>query len=461
MNDPNGLIYLDGTYHLFFQYNPKGKKWGNMSWGHAISKDLVNWEEQPVALPCEEGAMMYSGTTVLDRRNSAGFGANALIAIYTTSEYRTTQEGEVIPTAQYQSLAYSLDGGKQFTKYKGNPILEVGSDDFRDPKVFWYKPTQKWIMVVSLGKQYRLAFFQSDNLKEWEPTGTFGPSGDTQKVWECPDLFYLPIEGEDEGRWVLTLSAGSYFPGFQGMQYFLGKFDGEVFIPDPKRRAQYLNFGKDFYAGITFANLPSSEEVIMLGWVGNFIYGQQLPTHPWRGAISLPRRLTLKRIGGALKLFQEPLVSMPSEPITLPVGLPKFLKNEVISIDMKSNCYKLELAFSSIEASRVGINVFQSMHEHTELTYDKITGYFSFGRHQSGLIYFHPDFPSIDQIPLVLNQGRLYIQVIVDVSIVEVFLQKGEKVLTYWVFPSPSYRGLQIFSEGGQSMLEACKIEVY
>ena len=462
INDPNGLIYLNGKYHLFFQHNPLGNKWGNISWGHAVSEDLIRWEELPLAIPHEDGAMVYSGTTVLDKNNSAEFGHNALVAIYTTSEYRTTEEGEIIPTRQYQSLAYSLDEGLTFTKYKGNPVLDIGSDDFRDPKVFWYEPTQKWIMVVSLGEQYRLGFYQSANLKEWEPTGTFGPKGDTQKVWECPDLFYLPMNGEEEGKWVLTLSAGSYHSGFQGMQYFIGEFNGKVFVPDPQNPAQYLNFGKDFYAGITFVNLPTSDGVIMLGWIGNFIYGQELPTHPWRGAISLPRRLALKREAGRLRLFQQPIIQLPSKPLfPLPFDQPEEIENEVISMEVRSNCYQIQLSFSSITANRIGLRIFQSFYEHTEMAYEPETGYFYFERNQSGLIDFHPEFSSIDRIPLSLEQGQLHIQVIADVSIVEVFLQRGRKVMTYWVFPSPSYRGLQIFSEGGAVMLDACKVEMY
>ena len=461
MNDPNGLIYIDGVYHLFFQYNPFGKEWGNMSWGHAISRDLVNWDELPIAIPFEEGAMAYSGTTVLDKANTAGFGEDTLIAIYTTCEYEYSEAGEFVSLAQYQSLAYSHDEGRTFSKFEGNPILDIGSKDFRDPKVFWYEAGKKWVMLVSLGSSHQIAFFESKTLKEWKRTGTFGPEGDIQKSWECPDLFFLPIEGENEGKWVLTLSAGSFHKTYQGMQYITGEFDGDTFVSDSRDQPQYLDFGKDFYAGISFANLPQVEGVLMLGWVGNFVYGQKLPTDPWRGAMSLPRKLSLKRVDGKLLLVQQVEERILSSFSQIEWTFPAYLEDEIVSKSLASSCFLVELAFTNSTAKSFGVKLFLSSEQETVLQYDVQDELFYLDRSRSGLADFSPKFTTRDSFPFSLKEEQLYLQIIADKSILEVFLNHGERVMTQWIFPRSKGQDLALFSYGGKVDIDSCIIKTY
>lgn len=229
MNDPNGLIYYKGRYHLFFQYNPSGNTWGNMSWGHAVSTDLAHWKQLPLAIPQDDQEMIFSGSVVLDKNNSTGFGTRKnppLVAVYTSAQKATGR--------QEQSLAYSTDGGTTWTKYAGNPVLDIGSNNFRDPKVFWYAPTKSWLMAVALADQHKIAFYSSSNLKAWTHLSDFGPAGATGGVWECPDLFPLPVDGNPKKtKWVLAVNLNpGGIAGGSGAQYFVGDFDGKKFTSD-------------------------------------------------------------------------------------------------------------------------------------------------------------------------------------------------------------------------------------
>jgi sucrose-6-phosphate hydrolase SacC (GH32 family) len=279
MNDPNGLIYYKGEYHLFFQHNPLENVWGNMSWGHAVSVDLFLWQELPVAIPCTDDTGIFSGSTVIDYTNSAGFGSTdnpAMIAIYT--EHKNDK------SKQSQCLAFSLDNGRTFTKYEGNPVLDVNSPDFRDPKVQWID--NQWLMTIARPDLHQISFFTSSNLKEWKHLSDFGPAAEIGGCWECPDLFQL---GD---KWVLivSLNPGGYQVG-SGTQYFLGQWNGKEFIADDLR-TRWLDYGRDNYAGITFNNAPDGRR-IFIGWMSNWEYAHTFPTQPWRGAMTLPRELTL------------------------------------------------------------------------------------------------------------------------------------------------------------------------
>lgn len=229
MNDPNGLIWYKGKYHLFFQYNPSGNSWGNISWGHAVSTDLVHWKQLPVAIPQDDDEMVFSGSVVQDKNNTTGFGTKKnppLVAVYTSLVKSTN--------VQRQSLAYSTDGGTTWTKYSGNPVLDLGSVNFRDPKVFWYAPTHSWLMAVALSDQHKIAFYSSSNLKNWTHLSDFGPAGATGGVWECPDLFPLPMDGNPKKtKWVLAVNLNpGAIAGGSGAQYFVGDFDGKQFTAD-------------------------------------------------------------------------------------------------------------------------------------------------------------------------------------------------------------------------------------
>lgn len=274
MNDPNGMVYHDGEYHLFYQHNPFGNKWGHMSWGHAVSRDLVTWEHLPVALPEEDGVMIFSGSAVVDKENTAGFandGETALVAIYTGHEASRK--------VQQQSIAYSTDNGRTWTKYAGNPVLDIGKEHFRDPKVFWYEPDEHWIMVVALSHDRKVRFYSSPNLKDWSLLSDFGPAGAVKGIWECPDLF--PLEAPDGStKWVLQVDlGGNSVAGGSGAQYFTGQFDGKRFIADPLTKPETSGG-----SGTSSKNriLASFEGQDFEGWKTN---GTAFGTAPVTGAI--------------------------------------------------------------------------------------------------------------------------------------------------------------------------------
>jgi sucrose-6-phosphate hydrolase SacC (GH32 family) len=280
MNDPNGLLYYKGEYHLFYQHNPKENIWGNMSWGHAVSSDLYSWEELPVAIACTDEVGIFSGSAVIDYENTSGFGSKenpAMVAIYT--EHKNDK------SSQTQCLAFSLDQGRTFTKYEGNPVLDLQTPDFRDPKVQWVDG--QWLMTIALPDLHQISFYSSPNLKEWTHLSNFGPAAETGGCWECPDLFKLG------NKWLLivSLNPGGYQIG-SGTQYFIGEWNGKEFIADDIE-TRWLDYGRDNYAGVTFNDAPNGKR-IFLGWMSNWDYAGKVPTDPWRSAMTLPRELSLE-----------------------------------------------------------------------------------------------------------------------------------------------------------------------
>jgi len=267
--DPNGLVFYKGEYHLFYQYNPFGNQWGHMSWGHAVSPDMVHWEHLPVALAEENSVMIFSGSAVVDRHNSSGLcqSSDCLVAIYTGHT----------PTRQTQNIAFSNDRGRTWTKFKNNPVIDLGMRDFRDPKVFWYEPTHRWIMVVALPKEQKVRFFGSTDLKRWNALSDFGPAGATHGDWECPDLFPLPLDGGRGSRWMLSININpGALQGGSGNQYFIGQFDGTRFTNDnPPSQTLWADYGKDFYASTSFNNIPASDgRRVWMGWLSNWLYAR-------------------------------------------------------------------------------------------------------------------------------------------------------------------------------------------
>ena len=329
MNDPNGMVHYDGEWHLFYQYNPFGAKWGHMSWGHAVSPDLVHWQHLPVAIPEVDGVMAFSGSAVVDWENTTGVGRDGrppLVAIYTG--HRTDRP------SQSQYLAYSTDRGRTWTRYAGNPVLDVGSAEFRDPKVMWHAPTRRWVMTVVLATEHTVRFYGSPDLKTWTPLSDFGPTAATGGVWECPDLFELPVDGDaTDTRWVLivNLNPGG-IAGGSGGQYFVGRFDGTRFVadqdgggaapasPDP-RGALWLDHGRDFYAGVTWSDAPKGDgRRVLLGWMNNWQYANDIPTAPWRSAMSVPRALSLTRTPAGIRLVQTPVRELEARRVGSPRG---------------------------------------------------------------------------------------------------------------------------------------------
>ncbi len=316
MNDPNGLVFHDGRYHLFFQYNPYGSDHGHMSWGHASSVDLVHWEEHPVAILVDEREQIFSGSAVVDTDNTSGFageGETALVAIYTSVD----AESHI----QSQALAYSVDDGLSWAKYPGNPVLDRGSLEFRDPKVFRYDGAAGtyWVMVAVEAANRQVVLYRSDDLRSWSLLSTYGPAGAVDGVWECPDLFPLALDGDPADlRWVLVISLNpGGIAGGSGTQYVVGNFDGVTFVPeqpvpDALEDVDWLDFGSDCYAGVTFSGLPDQERTI-LAWMNNWDYAGDVPSLPWRGAMTLARRLSLATVEGRPQLCAAPI---------LPSGVP-------------------------------------------------------------------------------------------------------------------------------------------
>ncbi|MFM6841600.1 MAG: GH32 C-terminal domain-containing protein [Candidatus Planktophila sp.] len=306
INDPNGLLFYKGKYHLFYQHNPSGILWGNMSWGHSVSSDLQSWQHLPVAIPCTETTGIFSGSAVVDYKNTSGFGAidnPPLVAIYTVHH----NDG----SNQSQHIAYSIDEGTTWTKYADNPVLDLGMTDFRDPKVSWNESTQSWLMTVAKPLEFKIAFFSSPDLKSWTHLSDFGPMAATGGCWECPDLFPLPTPSGDT-QWVLIVSLNpGGITGGSGTQYFIGDWDGKIFIPS-HTDTKWIDYGRDNYAGVTFSNTPDNRK-IFLAWMSNWDYAAKLDSQVWRGSMTSPRELQIREVGNEFFLSALPISELKSE----------------------------------------------------------------------------------------------------------------------------------------------------
>ena len=307
INDPNGLVWFEGVYHLYYQYNPFGDQWGHMSWGHAESTDLIHWQERPVAIPEDERASIFSGSVVVDTHHTSGFGDGrtpVLVAIYTGCLRRP--EG-----GQAQELAYSTDRGRTWTKYEANPVLDLGLRDFRDPKVFWHAPTSRWIMLAVVPDAHQVRFYASPDLRRWHELSRFDQPLDGQGIWECPDLIERPVVGGAPGEtaWMLKVDVFEGHPSKgSGARLFFGHFDGTRFDAQPSNAPLWADWGADFYAALSWANLPPSpDRAVWIGWMNCHRYAKHLPTSPWRGSMSVPRELSLHRDAGGLHLRQMPV----------------------------------------------------------------------------------------------------------------------------------------------------------
>jgi fructan beta-fructosidase len=449
MNDPNGLVYYEGEYHLFYQYNPFGNTWGHMSWGHAVSPDMVHWKHLPLALPEADGVMIFSGSAVVDWKNSSGFGKGGnppMVAIYTG--YNTTNN------LQYQCIAYSNDKGRTWTKYAGNPVIDRHSTNFRDPKVQWYEPSKRWIMTVSLSAEHKVCFYGSKNLKDWTLLSQFGPVGATGGVWECPDLFELPVEGTTDKRWVLVvnMNPGSVAGG-SGGQYFIGQFDGTKFVAEPDEPVLWFDYGKDCYATVSWSGIPQSDgRRLWIGWMNNWDYGQDVPTSPWRSAMTVPREIGLRKIGGGIRLVQKPvqeLARLRRQEVSFAGGNSSAANSWLAKNKISGDLLELNMEFAPADSGVQGIKVFKGEKEETIIGVDRDAGRVFLDRTKSGNVGFHPQFPGVQNAPLFSRTGKVKLHIFLDASSVEVFINDGESVITDLVFPSADSRGLEFF--GGDS----------
>lgn len=418
MNDPNGMFYKDGEWHLYYQYNPYGSLWENMTWGHSVSKDLVHWEALPLAIEADALGTIFSGSCVVDKDNTAGFGKNAVIAFYTSA-------GE----AQTQSMAYSTDGGRTFNKYGKNPVVTFNAPDFRDPKVFWYDGTNRWIMMLAVGQEMQI--WSSANLKDWQKESSFGSEyGNHGGVWECPDLLKI------EDKWVLicNINPGGPFGG-SATQYFVGDFDGHKFTCESMPKVtKWLDYGKDHYATVSFSNAPDGRTVV-LAWMSNWQYANQVPTRQFRSANSIARDLGLFKDG------EETYVSVIPSKETLAMRGKK-IKNPTdaceIVVDVKGS---MELILSNTKGEQV------------VMKYDAQKQTFAMNRKQSGDISFSEAFPIETTAPThgALKQLRLFI----DHSSIEAFASDGKMAMTNLVFPNEPYNTLIV--KGGKATIYEIK----
>jgi fructan beta-fructosidase len=458
MNDPNGLVYYEGKYHLFHQYNPFGNQWGYMSWNHAISDDLVHWKHQPVAIPYgkEEEEAIFSGSAVVDHNNTSGFGDGSrppLVAIY-TSHY-TREDGS---TWQAQSLAYSIDGGETFIKYRDNPVLEFDDPDFRDPKVMWMDDSKQWVMVLALSQQHKVQFYASENLIDWKFLSDFGPDGATGGIWECPDLFPLFVDGNPEDkRWVLhvDMNPGSVAGG-SGSQFFIGDWNGDQFIPDEavsKGEVIWVDYGTDFYAAITWSNIPEEDSRrIWVGWMNNWMYANQIPTYPWRSAMSIPRSIHLVTIDGEILAVQRPVKELEAlrdnhvQLENIEVSSSELLlSNEGIS----GRAYEIVIEMEPGDSETAGFKLRVGDDEETLVGYDSNSKTVFVDRSRSGEDDFHSDFSQRNDAPARLIDGKIRLQIFVDWSSVEVFVNDGEAVITNRIFPDPDSQDVILYSDSG------------
>ena len=477
MNDANGLVYKDGEYHLYFQYNPYGSKWGNMHWGHSVSKDLVRWEHLDPAIARDTLGHIFSGSTVIDHNNSAGYGKDAMIAFYTSA---SDEHGQI------QCMAYSNDNGRTYTKYENNPILTPfdGLKDFRDPKVFWYEPAQKWYMIVSADKNMR--FYSSADLKSWEYLSQFGEGYGVQpNQFECPDFIQLPVDGnKDNMKWVMIVNINPGCPfGGSATEYFIGDFDGKEFKCDTdKSITKWLDFGKDHYATVCFSN--TGDRIIAVPWMSNWQYANVTPIRQYRGANALPRELSLYTKDGEVYMA----ANVVKETETLRKST-RSIENVTVEgetvidsiTDGINSGVELEMDIVPGKAQTVGFDIMNAKGEKTKIYLDLKSGRAVMDRTESGLIAFgekaEPHFKenhdrrkteSVNYIndfalgtwaPLSLCEGKSYhLNVFVDKCSVELFVDGGRIAMTNLVFPTEVYNSLRFYAEGGKAEIKNLNI---
>ncbi len=457
MNDPNGLVYYEGEYHLFYQHHPGGMTWGPMHWGHAVSRDLVHWSHLPIALEPDEQGAVFSGCAVVDREDTSGLfgGGSGLVAVFTHHD----SDPSTGNPRQRQSIAYSRDKGRSWSKYAGNPVLSEPLPDFRDPKIFWHEGSRRWVMVIAAGDHVR--FYVSTNLLEWSYTGSFGEKeGSHDGVWECPDLFELPVEGSEERKWVLIVSIGDHpdCPEGSRTQYFIGRFDGRTFANDElPERVLWLDHGRDNYAGVTWSDVPVGDgRRLLIGWMSNWKYANLTPTQGWRGAMTVPRELSLRRGEEGIRLFQSPareLLRLRRDGrqwrhIRLVPGQP-------FAPGVRGEGLDIRTVWKPNDADVMGIRLRHPGGGQTIIGYDARKQALYIDRTASGAADFHPQFACRHEAALLPEGGSVEIRLLIDRCSVEAIAGEGEIAMTDLIFPEGSGMEAEWFVEGGQAELLA------
>lgn len=463
LNDPNGMVYYNGEYHLFFQYYPNDVVWGPMHWGHAISRDLVHWEHMPIALYPDDLGYIFSGSAVIDENNTSGFGSDGdkpMVVIFTYHDPVREANGE--NTFQTQAIAYSLDAGRSFVKYESNPVLpNPGIADFHDPKVFYHTQTERWIMI--LAAHDRVMLYSSANLKDWTFESEFGMevsvAGD---VWECPDLFTLVVEETGVQKWVMLVSVNPGGPnGSSATQYFIGEFDGYRFVNEGSA-LQWLDLGRDNYAGVTWSNIPSEDgRRLFIGWMSNWLYADRVPTETWRGGMTIPRELSLVADGSGYLLVSKPAAEQQtlrgeiqeSEDVSSISG-----EQEIPIGDINLNQCELIIVLR-IGSSAVDFEIIleNELNERLVIGYSVNSGQFFSDRSMARVNDFAEEFTGTAVAPYSIGD-KVRLHLFVDAASVELFVDGGRLVITELVFPTNNFSRLKLFSTGGDIQLTSTEL---
>ncbi|MCC7072244.1 MAG: glycoside hydrolase family 32 protein [Deltaproteobacteria bacterium] len=454
LSDPNGLIYLDGEWHVFFQHNPDDTMWGNLSWGHAVSTDLVNWQHLPVALrPHEQLGFVFSGSAVADRANSSGLcsGPSCLVAVFT---HAFGDDGR-----QKQSIAVSGDGGRSFVEHAGNPVLpNPDLADFRDPKVLWHAPTSRWVMALAAGD--RAHIYTSTDLKSWTKVSELGPFAGLEGAWECPDLFPLQLNGVEKWVFKLDRNVGLGEADNHGFA-MVGSFDGVQFVPETTPPGRRLDYGPDFYAAQLFNDAPNGRRV-WLGWRDSWQYALGTPTDPWRGSMSVPRELALVDDGAGPQLIQTPVAELRALRGACPIAslasvdVPPSGSDVLAGVD--GDALEISLVLEPMDASSAGLAVRRGEGEETRIGFDRERGVVFVDRSRSGDVLFASGFGARFEAPVSVREGGVPLTIFVDRASVEVFADGGRVVLSVNVYPLPSSVGLAPFAEGGPARLRDLEV---
>ncbi|MDE6448830.1 MAG: DUF4980 domain-containing protein [Muribaculaceae bacterium] len=452
MNDPNGMFFKDGVWHLYYQWNPFGSKWQNMTWGHSSSRDLVNWEHHTAVIEPNGLGTVFSGSAAIDTDGSAGFGKDAVVAMYTSAG-----------VSQVQSLAYSTDNGSTFTIYPGNPVLSLESEA-RDPNMFWNPESREWILILAHALDKEMLIFTSPDMKHWNLQSSFGKGlGAQDGVWECPDLFKLPVDGTGEKKWVLlcNLNPGGPFGG-SATQYFVGDFDGKTFTADTDTQGnvptKWLDYGKDHYATVSFSNAPDGRRTV-IGWMSNWQYAPEVPTMQFRSANTLPREIGLFRDSDT-QIYAS---STPSPEVD---ALRDRLVRSVsrTSINSKGRTYpipeisEINLDIDPAKADSVEFTLSNTAGEHVTMIYNHANQTLSFDRRQSGITDFSLDFPAVTVTPTHNDGAGISLRIFIDRSSIELFESRGRFAMTNLVFPTRPYETLSIKAIGGNARLSNLRV---
>ncbi|SDX62605.1 levanase/fructan beta-fructosidase [Lutibacter oricola] len=463
MNDPNGMFFYNGYYHLYFQYYPDGNVWGPMHWGHAISTDMVTWVEKPIALYPDEKGYIFSGSAVVDADNTSGFGKGGkipTIAMFTYHNMDKEKNGDV--NFQSQAIAYSLDEGLTWEKYADNPVIKNPNiKDFRDPKVVWDEVNEKWIMVLAAGQE--IMFYSSKNLKDWELLSNFGENiGSHDGVWECPDLFAMQVEGTDEVKWVLIVSVGKggYNMG-SATQYFVGDFDGKNFTIDPDfkneldtNNASWIDYGKDNYAGVTWSNIPDTDgRKLFIGWMSNWQYATKVPTEKWRSSMTVARELKLTKTNNKYQLKSVPVKEISNyisktvkkNSINIEKGKQTLLTNKKL-IDFKS--LDIQFTIKNLKEDTYTFCFDNKSGDAIKFGLNNNEQFFFIDRMVSGNVSFSEEFaPKISKAPFTTTENELEVRLLLDKTSIEIFYNNGETVMTEIFFPKNPIEAFSVQSE--------------